>query len=268
MLTELSTVGLILLVGALMFGATGAGILIGRVLASRRDGLKEPLGVIQAAIVGLVALLLAFSLSMAVGRYETRRSAVVLEANAIGTTYLRAQTLTEPIRTRSLALLERYADARISLSESVPDSEKFNTAARTSVRLQNRLWALAGEALNRAPIETAPRLYVQTLNEMIDAHTTRVAALENRIPAAVLWLQILAAALALGILGMYLAAHGRGVSMALLAAGLVTIMLLVIFDLDRPHRGMITIPDAPLVAARQTMEQPAAAAAPTTTALR
>ena len=128
--------------------------------------------------------------------------------------------------------------------------------------LQNQLWALAGDALKRAPNASAPRLYVETLNEMIDAHTTRVAALDNRIPAPVLWLQILASALALGVLGMFLASHDRGVLMALLAAVLVTVMLLVIFDLDRPHRGMITISDAPLVAERASMNSPPAATGP------
>ena len=94
---------------------------------------------------------------------------------------------------------------------------------------------------------------------MIDAHTTRIAALDNRIPSPVLWLQVLASALALGVLGMFLASHESGVLMALLAAGLVAVMLLVIFDLDRPHRGLITIPDAPLVAVRESMNTPPAA---------
>ena len=116
--------------------------------------------------------------------------------------------------------------------------------------------------MKQAPTASAPRLYVETLNEMIDAHTTRVAALDNRIPAPVLWLQILASALALGVLGMFLASHDRGVLMALFAAGLVTVMLLVIFDLDRPHRGMITVPDAPLVTARELMNSPPAATGP------
>src|SRR4051812_21029294 len=105
-----------------MFGATGLGIVLGRAIHRRKTGLREPLGVIQTALVGLVALLLAFGLSMAVGRYQSRRDAVVLEANTIGTTYLRAQTLAEPMRTESLALLKQYADARIALSESVPNS--------------------------------------------------------------------------------------------------------------------------------------------------
>ena len=199
---------------------------------------------------------------MAVGRYEARHAAVVLEANAIGTTYLRAQTLSEPVRTESLELLKRYADARIALSESVPDSATFRAASRESVDLQNSLWALAGDALNGAPTASAPRLYVETLNEMIDAHTTRVAALDNRIPAPVLWLQVLASALALGVLGMFLASHERGVLMALLAAGLFTVMLLVIFDLDRPQRGVVTVPDGPIVAVRESMDAPPAAVGP------
>src|SRR4051812_4022200 len=189
MLTSLSSLELALVVIAILFGATGLGIWVGRALSRHKSGLKEPLGIMQAALVGFVALLLAFGLTMAVGRYQARRDAVVLEANAIGTTYLRAQTLAEPMRTQSLELLKRYAEARIALSNSVPDSSHFQVASRQSVEIQNRLWALAGDALNQAPVASAPRLYVETLNEMIDAHTTRVAALDNRIPAPVLWLQ-------------------------------------------------------------------------------
>src|SRR3954454_17607798 len=260
MLTSLSSLELAVVVAAILFGATGLGIWTGRVLSRRKSGLKEPLGIMQAALVGFVALLLAFGLTMAVGRYQSRRDAVVLEANAIGTTDLRAQTLAEPMRSESLELLKRYGDARIALSESVPDSARFEAASNESVEIQNRLWALAGDALNQAPTASAPRLYVETLNDMIDAHTTRVAALDNRIPTPVLWLQVLASALALGVLGMFLAAHERGVLMALLAAGLVVVMLLVIFDLDRPHRGLITVPDGPTAAVRQPMAAPPSAA--------
>src|SRR3954453_16036484 len=158
MLTNLSSLELAVVVVAILFGATGLGIGVGRVLSRRKSGLKEPLGIMQAALVGLVALLLAFGLTMAVGRYEARGSALVLEANAIGTTYLRAQTLSEPTRTDSLELLKRYGDARIALSESVPDSAKFQAASRDSVDIQNRLWALAGDSLNTAPTASAPRL--------------------------------------------------------------------------------------------------------------
>ena len=262
MLTELSSAAISLLVATIIFGASGAGILLGRALSRRKEGLKEPLGVMQAALVGFVALLLAFGLTMAVGRYETRRAAVVDEANTIGTTYLRAQTLDEPMRTRSLALLRQYTDARITLSDSVPDSPPFDAASKRSVELQNQLWMLAGDSLRDAPTFSAPRLYVETLNEMIDAHTTRVAALDNRVPPPVLWLQLVASALALGVLGMFLASTERGVLMTLVAAGLVTVMLLVIIDLDRPHRGMIEVPDSALRTQRASMNGPPAAKAP------
>jgi hypothetical protein len=261
-LIGLGTFELLFVVTAITFGATGLGIWLGRVLNRRKGGLAEPLGVTQAALVGLVALLLAFGLTMAVGRYEARRGAVVLEANAIGTTYLRAQTLREPMRTQSLELLKRYGDARIALSEAVPESAAFRTASDESVALQNQLWALAGDTLIESPTDSAPRLYVETLNEMIDAHTTRVAALGNRIPLPVLWLQVLASALALAVLGMFLASHDRGVLMALLAAGLITVMLMVIFDLDRPHRGLITVPAGPIIAVRESMDAPPAAVGP------
>jgi hypothetical protein len=74
------------------------------------SGLREPFAALQAALLGLVGLVLAFGLAMAVGRYETRRAAVVEDANAIGTTYLRAQTLGEPLRTGSLERPEAYLD--------------------------------------------------------------------------------------------------------------------------------------------------------------
>ena len=97
----------------------------------------------QGALLGLVGLLLAFGLSLAVSRYENRRSNVVSEANAIGTTYLRAQTLPEPIRSRSLDLLVRYTRTAISLSDHVPGSSEAREAAAAEERLQRRLWRLA-----------------------------------------------------------------------------------------------------------------------------
>ena len=175
MLFRLSSPVLVLVVSIVIIGSTVLGFLLGRVLVRRGEGLREPLGVTQGALVGFVALLLAFGLTMAVGRYESRRAAVVTEANVIGTTYLRAQTLTEPERSKSLALIKQYTDLRIRLDHEVPGSKRFDETSDTSQQIQNQLWALAGDALNASPVDSAPRLYVETLNDMIDAHTTRGA---------------------------------------------------------------------------------------------
>ncbi len=100
------------------------------------------------------------------------------------TTWLRAQTLDEPTRSRSLVLIRAYVDTALRLSNSVPGSpESARAAADGDADLQS-LWALAGPALDRNPTASAQRLYVESLNEMIDMQTVRVSALNNRVPGA------------------------------------------------------------------------------------
>jgi len=248
-----------LLVFAVVGGACVLGAALGRYLRRHTDVLREPIGVLQAALLGLVGLILAFGLSLAVGRYEARRAAVVAEANAIGTTYLRAQLIAEPGRSESLDLLRRYTDLSLRLSHEVPNSASMmRTTAQQSI-LQRRLWRLACQAIGAAPTASAPRLYVDTLNDMIDRETVRVAALNNRVPGAVLGLEVIGAAVVVGLLALYLAVLGRGLLAAIVAAGLVTLLLLVTFDLDRPTRGLIKVPDTPLESLRASMLLPPAA---------
>src|SRR3954463_10798649 len=109
---QLSSAALGLLLFGVLLGATGLGILLGHRVRHLSDEVKEPLGILQAALLGVVGLLLAFGLSLAVSRYEDRRANVVTVANAIGTTYLRAQTLHEPVRTPSLDRLPRFPPSR------------------------------------------------------------------------------------------------------------------------------------------------------------
>ena len=262
MFFRLSTWELWLIVAAIVLGFVALGYLTGRFLRLRDETLREPVGIVQGAFFALVGLILAFGLTLAIGRYDTRRAAVVDDANTIGTTYLRAQTLAEPMRSDSLRLLREYTDASLALSKAVPTTDGFSRAVAREDAIQRRLWSLAGDALAGAPRDSAPRLYVETLNQMIDQQTVRVAALNNRIPSAVLALEVLGAAFAFGLLALYTAMHGRGATTVVLAGALVTVLLLIIFDLDRPTRGLIRIPDAPLIALRSSMTLPPAAQAP------
>jgi len=260
---RLSTWELWLIIAAIVLGFVAVGYLAGRFLRLRDETLREPVGIVQGAFFALVGLILAFGLTLAIGRYDTRRAAVVDDANTIGTTYLRAQTLAEPVRSDSLRLLREYTDASLALSEAVPTTDGFVRAVAREDAIQRRLWSLAGDALAGAPRDSAPRLYVETLNQMIDQQTVRVAALNNRIPSAVLALEVLGAAFAFGLLALYTAMHGRGATTVVLAGALVTVLLLIIFDLDRPTRGLIRIPDTPLIALRASMTLPPAAQGPT-----
>src|SRR5213592_2036126 len=173
------------IVGAATVGGYAAGVY----LREHEARVREPFGALQGALLGVVGLILAFGLTLAVGRYEDRRAATVSDANAIGTTYLRAQLLAEPARSRSLELLRRYNDLALRTSHEVPNSPAMQRTAAQEDVLQQRLWGQAGQALGAAPSASAPRLYVDALNTMIDQQTVRLSALNNRVPGPVLVLE-------------------------------------------------------------------------------
>jgi len=254
---------LALIILVVVGAATLGGFALGKYLRRHSAAMREPYGVLQGALLGVVGLILAFGLSLALGRYEDRRAATVAEANAIGTTYLRAQLLAEPERSRSLDLLRSYTTLAVLVSHEIPDSTSIRRTTASQDVLQRRLWRLGGRAIAAAPVASAPRLYVDSLNSTIDLQSARLASLNNRVPGAVLALEVIGAAVALGLLAVHISILGRGLVPALGAAALVTLLLLVTFDLDRPTRGLITVPDAPLVAVRASMALPPAAAAPT-----
>jgi len=251
-----------LIVLAVLGAATVAGYATGHYLREHEARLREPFGVIQAALLGVVGLILAFGLTLAVGRYEDRRAATVTEANAIGTTYLRAQLIAEPARTRSLGLLREYTDRALQVSREIPNSSGMRRTTAAEGVLQRRLWRVAGQAIASAPLASAPRLYVDSLNATIDSQSARLSALTNRVPGAVLALEVFGAAAAVGLLALHISILGRGVVPMLAATALVLLLLLVTFDLDRPTRGIITVPSTPLASLRASMALPPAAEAP------
>jgi len=121
---------------------------------------------------------------------------------------------------------------------------------------------LAGQALQADPNGIASRLYVESLNEVINLQTLHAAALSNSVPGTVLLLEVLGAAAALGPLAVYLAILGRGVLPLLLGAALVAMVLFVTFDLDRPTRGLIQVEPTALIAQRASTDLPPAATGP------
>ncbi len=266
---DLSTPLLILVLAVLIVGSVVAGLLTGRSIRGRQndtkrataadDSVKEASGVLQGTLLGFMALLLAFGLSLALGRYDARRAAVVDDANTIGTAYLRAQTLPEPERSRSLSLIVKYTDVEVRLTHAIPATSAMKQTVAAGSALQRPLWALAAEAVEAHPVATAPRLYEDSLNSMIDQQTVRVAGLTNRVPTEVLLLEMIGAAVAVFLLGLHVGVLGRSFMPVVLAAALVTMLLFVTFDLDRPTRGLIKVSDTPLISLRASMALPPAA---------
>lgn len=251
----MSTFALFVWTSAIVVGAVLIGMAIGRRRASKPDADHESIGVVQGALLGLVGLLLAFGLSMSVGRYDSRRSIVVDEANAIGTTYLRAQLLDEPERSESMAVLRDYADVAVVFADTVPKSDEFDAATARIGEMHTELWRLAGRAIDAQPEANATRLYVETLNEMIDAHSSRVASLDYHVPETAVVVELFGSSIALGALACYVAMRRRRAGSTWVAAAVVIAIVFVTLDLDRPQRGLITVPYTALEDVRATMDE-------------
>jgi hypothetical protein len=215
-------------------------------LRRSRGGDKTPHGgqdYLLSAVLGLLALLLGFTFSVALSRYEARRELVVQEANAIGTTWLRVQLLQEPNRAAMSQMLRQYVDARLAWSER---DGSANGLARTN-DIQGRLWRAMGEALRADPSAQLSRATMDAMNESFDLASDRVAARAAHIPTQVLDVLMIYAVLSMIMLGYILAVNGdpHRIATALLLV-LLTLALMMVLDLDRPLNGAIQVSQQPL----------------------
>jgi hypothetical protein len=191
------------------------------------------------ALLGLLALLLGFTFSMAAQRFETNREMVAHEANAIATAYRRADMAAEPERLALKNLIRRYVDARVHLYEAKIDLVKRNAITAESRRLQDEMWQQAMVTAARAPTSTTA-LLVEGVNQLIDEQELRLQAVRNHVPPTILWLLMLMSAIATGLMG-FVSGFGnrRHRAPTIVVIGLIALVIVVIVDLDRPTRGFI-----------------------------
>jgi hypothetical protein len=210
---------------------------------------------ILAAILGLLGLLLAFTFSMAAARYDLRRNLVVQESNAIGTAYLRTQMLPEPHRARISELLRGYVDVRLEFYDAGVDQSKLQLAIDKTEQIQAQLWKEAVDVSTSDPRSIPAGLFVASLNEVIDLHAARLAAMKNRVPEAVVDLIFIASILTFGLLGYTLGmTQHRSFIPTLLTLVLVVVIIGVIVDLDRPRRGLIRVSQESMIQLQQNIK--------------
>jgi hypothetical protein len=211
---------------------------------------ETPLGGMVGGTLGLLAFMLAFTFGLAGSRFEDRRQILLSEANAIGTTYLRAAMLPQPMRTEAQDLLREYVDVRL---EAVQPG-KLDQAIAKSEELQNRLWSIAVAATekDRTPITA---LFVVSLNEVIDLHATRMmAALRSRVPSVIWIVLYLLAVLAMVMMGYHsgLVRSRRSIAVIALVIGF-SLVLFLIADLDRPGQGVLRVSQQSMIDLRKSM---------------
>lgn len=224
----------------------------------RDDHHKQTLGSIQGAILGLLGLLLGFTFAMSAGRFDLRRELVLKEANAIGTTYLRASLLPDAHVKPVEDLLRGYVDLRLEYYPKVTDPAAFASFLAKSAAIQKELWRHATEASREAPTPITAT-FVNTLNDTIDTEAERIEAGRARIPAAI-WILLMTVAAFGCLTTSYVSGEegSRSAFSGLVLPMLVAIVLVLIFDIANPHKGFIGISQQPLIDLQQSIASPPA----------
>lgn len=237
--------------------ATEAGFLLGRRSQSNLDEhARSQVSTIQGATLGLLALLLGFTFAMAMSRYDTRKLLVLEEANAIGTTFLRAQLLPEPPRQEIFKLLRRYVEVRLEFYEAGIDQKRLDKATEATEKLQRQLWSHAAALGEKDPRAITTGLFLQSLNEVIDIHAKRMTALENHVPEIIIFLLYFVAIIATGLIGYGCGFSGlRNFFVTMVSSILIAAVILVIIDLDRPRQGLIKVSQQRMVELRDSLKE-------------
>jgi hypothetical protein len=233
---------LVMLLVALEFGFRA-----GRRAATNTDPQAGgQVGAIQGAILGLLGLLLAFSFAAAGGRFLERQDLIVTEANAIGTAYLRADLLDEPHASELRAALKRYTEHRIELATRLRQGLPPGAAAEVE-GLHSGIWNAAIAGVTASP--AAMLGVLPPVNEVIDLHSTRIAAGRKHLPMPVVGLLIACSVLSMGVIGYGSGIGGRRrAPLTISLALLIATALWITIDLDYPRAGLLQLSDAPLKA--------------------
>lgn len=231
------------------------GIAAGRRARARGGAYDQAsLGLIQAGLLGLLALLLAFTYAQAADRYLIRKRFLVQEANTIGTFRLRTDFLPQRERGEARRLLVRYVDLRIAREGGRADLKALQARFREAEAIHVELWAVTTRPLATRPPTVLDSLLISSLNELIDLHTSRLASYEERVPGAVLGLVAFVTALGLLVAGFAFGLADQRVPIFVLALAVAVVAVtMAVLDLDQSHRGLIRTPQTSLRQLQQTM---------------
>lgn len=210
-----------------------------------KDEPDKTLDAMVGATLGLLAFLLAFVMSMAADRYDNRRHLVVEEAQVIRSAYLQAGYLTEPYPDEIRSLLSDYVDIRIA----TPDTQdNIDEVLVLSEEIHAKLWNLTEAVVEETPGRDEVSLFIASINETINLHNRRVAALRARLPETVVFVLYTVAALSMTMVGFQNSYNGKRNYFSALSVILIfTVVMMLIIDLDRPQEGLLKVSQQALI---------------------
>jgi hypothetical protein len=248
-------------IGVALFVGILAAFEFGRWHGQRRAaavvGIVGTKGSIDAALFGLLGLLIAFTFSGAVGRFDSRRQLIVDEANYIGTAYSRINLVTPDAQPELRAKFRDYLDARLAVYENVDDESAVMTELDRSQKLQREIWELATAASKRTDWVPAATLLLPAINAMIDITTTRTM-MTRMHPPIIVFVMLIILVLASAMIAGYGTAQTptRNWMHIFVFALIFSITVFVIIDLEYPRLGFLKIDsfDQALIDLRKIMQ--------------
>ncbi len=225
----------------LLFGmqwlAERLGLWLGRRAAVKGSAPAEGVGVVVGGMLGLLAFVLALTLSFATTRFEERRQGTLMEANAIGTAWLRAKAIGHPRGEELAKLFEEYTKLRADFITAPLDRDVVRSINEKTSALQNRIWDHVTAIVRERPDPISSALMAAT-NEVFDSSTAERFAFNQSMPVQMVWLLMGIAVLSIGALGYQLGMRGLSLPiLSVLLIGMWTSVIVVILDLSAPRIG-------------------------------
>jgi hypothetical protein len=230
------------LIFALTFGVlwltAWVGVLLSKQGRELEADLRDDFGLILAATLTLLALIIGFSFSMATARYDQRKNYEEQEANAIGTEYVRADLLSPVEAGKVRSLLGSYLDQRVLFYTIHDEQELLQISART-VQLQAELWAAVKRAAAEQPTPIVA-LVISGMNDVLNSQGYTQAAFLNRIPTAA-WGLMVIIAICCNLLFGYRLRSKVGAKLLVILPIVTSIAFMLVADIDSPRHGIIRV---------------------------
>jgi hypothetical protein len=249
-----------LLIAGVLLGCMAVTIEVGYRLGLRikpkvDEDFKAHVNATSGSLLGILALLLGFTFSLALQRYDSRSEAVVDEANAIGTAYLRAQLLPTGVREEVMRLTRDYLDLRVRTGYvDLTQHGQREALIAEAGRMQTKLWDYARQANEQAPSPVTTGLFIPALNELIDNFGKRDAEVKRHVPELVLALLYITFVISGALVGYTNGLAGHRTSfVTYVMVWLIVVMVFIILDLDRPYRGIIRVSQQSMIDLQTTI---------------
>jgi len=219
--------------------ANEVGYLLGRRHAAHGSVPVEGVGVVVGGVLGLLAFVLALTLSFSSARFNDRRDGALAEANAIGTAWLRAESIGDPRGTEIARLLEQYTHLRIAFATAPEDRAMIDDLNRQTSALQTKIWGQVS-AIARERQDPIVAALMAAVSDTFDMTMAQRLAFEFRLPPQVFWLLVGMAVLGMAALGYQLGLRNNPLRGLVVLLTLVWAVLIVdILDMGAARVGVV-----------------------------